>query len=139
MVINGKLNKKQRNALEYYARLLFTPQLLKHIEITVKFVKLQDYHHGLVTVDDYNVLGSPRAFIIEINRTDNQETKLVSLAHELVHVKQYARNELNEEMTYWRGNYVNSDEIPYEHQPWEIEAESKGKELYESFCNHKAR
>lgn len=138
MVINGKLNKRQLRALQYYASQLFTPQLEKHIEITVKFVKLENYHHGLVTVEDYNVLGSPRSFIIEINRADDAETKLMSLAHELVHVKQYARNELNEEMSYWRGNYVRSDDIPYENQPWEIEAESKGKELYESFCDHKA-
>lgn len=138
MIINGRLTKKQRKALEHYACELFTPQLSKHIEITVKFVKLIDYYHGNVTVEDYNVLGSPRCFIIEINRSDDEETKLTSLAHELVHVKQYARNELNEEMSYWRGNYVKSDDIPYEDQPWEIEAESKGKELYESFCNHKA-
>ena len=138
MVINGKLNKRQIRALEYYASNLFTPQLQKHIEITVKFVKLTDYHHGLVTVDDYNVLGSPRSFIIEINRSDNAETKLISLAHELVHVKQYARNELNEEMSYWRGKYVNSDTIPYEQQPWEIEAESRGKELYAQFLAKEA-
>jgi hypothetical protein len=138
MVINGKLNKRQIRALEYYASNLFTPQLQKHIEITVKFVKFADYHHGLVTVEDYNVLGSPRSFIIEINRSDNAETKLISLAHELVHVKQYARNELNEQMTYWRGEYVNSDTIPYEQQPWEIEAESRGKELYAQFLAQEA-
>jgi len=138
MVINGKLNKRQIHALEYYASNLFTPQLKKHIEITVKFVKFADYHHGLVTVDDYNVLGTPRSFVIEINKADNAETKLISLAHELVHVKQYARNELNEEMSYWRGNYVNSDTIPYDQQPWEIEAESRGKELYAQFLANEA-
>jgi Zn-dependent peptidase ImmA (M78 family) len=138
MVINGNLNKKQIRALEYYAKNLFTPQLLKHIEITVKFVKFADYHHGLVTVEDYNVLGSPRSFLIEINKSDDNETKLISMAHELVHVKQYARNELNEEMSYWRGNYVNSDEIPYDQQPWEIEAETRAKELYAKFLTNEA-
>jgi len=40
---------------------------------------------------------------------------------------------LNEEMSVWHGKKVNADKIPYEEQPWEIEAETVGIILYESF------
>jgi len=36
-------------------------------------------------------------------------------------------------MTMWRGRRVDSDEIPYFEQPWEIEAEAKAIELYERY------
>jgi hypothetical protein len=92
---------------------------------------------GLVTVEDYNVLGIPNEFIIDICRTTEEEM-LKSLAHEMVHVLQYSRGELNEQMTMWRGKRVNAEKIPYSEQPWEIEAESIGLNLYESFLASEA-
>lgn len=133
MIIHGKLKKQYWQALEYYASVLFTPQLNKHIEVRVSFRKLSDVYHGHVIVDDYNVLGTPRSFVIEVNKNDTNEEILKTLAHEMIHVKQYARCELNEEMSVWRGRKVNSDAIPYNEQPWEQEAMQREQELYESF------
>lgn len=133
MIIHGKLKKQYWQALEYYASVLFTPQLNKHIEVRVSFRKLSDDYHGHVIVDDYNVLGTPRSFVIEVNKNDTNEEILKTLAHEMIHVKQYARCELNEEMSVWRGRKVNSDAIPYNEQPWEQEAMQREQELYESF------
>jgi hypothetical protein len=58
---------------------------------------------------------------------------LKSLAHELCHCLQYARGELNEQMTMWRGRRVDSDSMSYYEQPWEIEAEAKAIQLYERY------
>jgi hypothetical protein len=132
MIILGKIPKKHYAALHYYAKELFTPQKLRHIAVQVKYLKNKDKIHGEVSVDDYNVLNMPISFLIEVYR-DTEEEMLKTLAHEMVHVLQYARGELNEEMTYWRGKKVNSDLIPYNQQPWEIEAETKGIQLYEKF------
>lgn len=132
MIVSGKIPKKHRAALMYYAEQLFTPQKRRHLYLTVKYRKNMDYL-GLVTVEDYNVLGMPNDFVIEIHRNTEAEM-LKTLAHEMVHVLQYARGELNETMTMWRGKYVNAEKLPYEEQPWEIEAESIGLNLYESFC-----
>jgi hypothetical protein len=74
----------------------------------------------------------PNSFLIEICR-NTEEEMLKSLAHELVHCRQYCRNELNETMTMWRGRKVNADEIPYFEQPWEQEAIKLEQELYDSF------
>lgn len=137
MIIYGKVNKKYKEALNFFASCLFTPQMNRHLEVTVCFKKNMGDHHGMVSVEDYNVIGSPRHFLIEIRKDDKEEEIIKTLAHEMVHVRQYVRSELNEEMTYWRGRKVNSDEIPYSEQPWEIEAEQQGQELYRKFCFEK--
>ena len=73
----------------------------------------------MTTVDGHNKNGKPRHFIIEVNRYLNEKEKLMTIAHEMVHVKQFATLDLNEEMTYWRGRNVNAEKIPYIKKPWE--------------------
>ena len=134
MIITGKINKKLREAIEFFASNLFTPQMKRHIEIRIRQRDLGTWH-GFVSIEDYNVLNQPRSFVIELHKNDNQEEKLKTLAHELVHVRQYARNELNDEMNTWKGRKVDSDSIPYDDQPWEVEAINLGDELYELYTN----
>jgi hypothetical protein len=133
MVIQNRLKKQYQQALTFYASKLFTPQLNKNIEVRVRFCNFEDNLKGIAIVDDYNASGKPRSFTIEVNRNESQSEILKTLAHELVHCRQYAQSELNEEMTVWHGKKINSDEMPYEEQPWEIEAEMMGLFLYESF------
>jgi hypothetical protein len=133
MVIQNRLKKQYQQALNFYASKLFTPQLNKNIEVRVRFCNFEDNLKGIAIVDDYNASGKPRSFTIEVNRNESQSEILKTLAHELVHCRQYAQSELNEEMTVWHGKKINSDEMPYEEQPWEIEAEMMGLFLYESF------
>lgn len=105
--------------------------------VGVKYRKNMDCL-GLVIVEDYNTSGTPNEFTIEICR-NTEEEMLKSIAHEMVHVSQYSRGELNEMMTMWRGKHVKADKIPYDEQPWEIEAESIGLNLYESFLASETR
>jgi hypothetical protein len=134
MIVHGKVPKKHLKALDFFASKLITHQKRKHIEITVKYRKVID-ELGTVYVDDYNVLGMPISFVIEVRQNDSEEEKLKTLAHEMVHVRQYIRGELNEEMSVWRGGKVDSDEIPYAEQPWEIEAESIAHKLYDEYIS----
>ena len=46
---------------------------------------------------------------------------LSTLAHEMVHVKQFARGELSTDMTQWKSRR-HCGNIDYENQPWEREA-----------------
>lgn len=133
MIIRNKLKKRYQQALNFYALELFSPQLSKNIELRVRFCNLEDGLKGLANVEDYNNSGKPRSFIIEVNRQESESEILKTLAHELVHCRQYARSELNEEMTVWHGKKVNFAKIPYNDQPWEIEAEMLGLSLYDSF------
>lgn len=134
MIITGKVNKKYREAIEFFATELFTPQMKRHIELRIRKRDLGTWH-GFVSIEDYNVLNQPRSFVIELHKGDDEKEHLKTLAHELVHVRQYARNELNDEMNTWKGRKVDSDSIPYEEQPWEIEAIKLGNELYELYTN----
>ena len=134
MIITGKVNKKYREAIEFFATELFTPQMKRHIELRIRKRDLGTWH-GFVSIEDYNVLNQPRSFVIELHKGDDEKEHLKTLAHELVHVRQYARNELNDAMNTWKGRKVDSDSIPYEEQPWEIEAIKLGDELYELYTN----
>lgn len=130
MIISGKIPKTHLLAINHFAELLFTPQRICQLELTVKYKNLDVF--GLVYIDNYNLKGKPDSFIIELNRHLNNEDKLKTLAHEMVHVKQYSLGYLNESMTRWRGKKV-SRHLEYENKPWEIEAELFGLNLYESF------
>lgn len=134
MMITGKVNKRLRQAIDFFATELFTPQMKRHIEVRIRQRDLGVWH-GFAMVEDYNVLNQPRSFVIELHKNDSEEEKLKTLAHELVHVRQYARNELNDEMNTWKGRKVDSDAIDYDDQPWEIEANQLGNELYELYTN----
>jgi hypothetical protein len=122
MIVKGKLNLFQLQALDFFADALLTKQLKRHIIVNVKFLKKMDCL-GLTDVEDFNVAGKPREFNIEVYRKQSAEEIILTLAHEFVHLSQYCRGDLNPEMTVWRGEKVNADEIPYHEQPWEIEAE----------------
>jgi hypothetical protein len=139
MIITGKINSIMRQALEFYACRLFTHQLSRHIEVKVTQRKHMPEFHGLCGIEDYNVLGQPRYFEIEIRASDTQKEKLITLAHEMVHVRQYCRNELNEQGNKWCGRRIDVDNIPWNELPWEIEANELGYQLYKEFteCHKK--
>lgn len=56
-------------------------------------------------------------FLIEVCLYGNW---LSTLAHEMVHMKQYLRKEINDNLTVWKGrDFTDCD---YANQPWELEA-----------------
>ena len=134
MILSGKIPKKIKSAIDFFATELFTPQMKRHVEIRVRQRDLGTWH-GFASIEDYNSLGQPRSFVIELHKNDNEAEKLKTLAHELVHVRQYVRNELNDEMNTWKGRKIDSDSIPYDDQPWEVEANELGELLYERYTN----
>lgn len=134
MVISGSLLKKEEKAILFFAERLFGRSMMRNLGIRIRKVKDFDVF-GLVSVEDYNASGKPRDFLIEVKRGLNDEDFLMTIAHELVHVRQYVRGDLNEEMSYWRGASVKASEIPYAEQPWEIEAEEVAEELYKEYIN----
>jgi hypothetical protein len=116
-----------RRAAEFYAERLGMTQRLRD-KITI-FITI---HHkpfgfaGLCTwLDDYI---RPKEFQIQILHQGKHET-LSTLAHEMVHVKQYAKGELRDlmrqkDMVVWQGarRHVSDETEEYINQPWEAEA-----------------
>ena len=70
-----------------------------------------------------------RSFILDICMYSNW---VVNLAHEMVHVKQFARGELDSGLTSWKSNKYCAN-IEYWDLPWEKEARRLQFKLAEEF------
>ena len=89
-------------------------------------------HHNLFVAEGCEGLCEPvsnRLFILDVALYGNW---LSTLAHEMVHVKQFARNELDSNMTQWKSNKY-CENIEYWDQPWEKEARRLQGKLVEEF------
>lgn len=75
---------------------------------------------------------SPRDFIIRLDSALTDDELATTLAHELVHVKQYAKNELKQYANL-KGYRFKKDIYPINYKyclrPWEIEAEMLEKTI----------
>ena len=95
------------------------------------FGKDDSYGYCLATNDAD--LARPREFDIEINSTAKLRTLLETVAHELVHVKQFARGELYQSTVTmkhrWCGRWYQRTPS-YWNQPWEWEASGREKGLF---------
>jgi len=102
------------NAVAWYIK-NFMPRM-RTLDITVNLTKL-DGAYGYCMEGDTN-----REFEIEVDKTLNEFDMAATIIHEMIHVKQYARRELQYKgnKTRWKKKwYV---DIDYEDQPWEKEA-----------------
>lgn len=89
-------------------------------------------HHDLFVAEGCEGLCEPvsnRLFILDVALYGNW---LSTLAHEMVHVRQFARGELNSSMSQWKSNKY-CDNIEYWDQPWEKEARRLQGKLVEEF------
>ena len=131
---NRRLKKLLALAAQYYCDKLISKRLSRSITIEIVLKKNLE-EQGYCEIQDYNSIGKARHFLIEIDKNVNFKTLLLTLAHECVHLKQYAMGELNENMSVWRGKKINSDNVPYWDHPWEIEAYGKERGLFVRFAD----
>ena len=74
-----------------------------------------------------------REFTIRIDSNQAFEEFCLTLCHEMIHVKQYCKKELSQptgRMMKWK-NEIYSTDLQYELRPWEVEAHTMEKEVYE--------
>ena len=91
---------------------------MKTLEIAVRIRKFNDDAIGYCMMEDTN-----RQFEIEISKDLSLKDFVTTMCHEMVHVKQYARNEMNGLATDRRWKKCNvSDSVGYWDLPWEKEA-----------------
>jgi hypothetical protein len=107
-----------------------------NILVEAKYPSWPTFVHGYMspekTVDDiehYKV-------VVHLNR--NMASVIRTVAHEMVHVKQFNKKELKYvgSRISWKGDLY-KDNHPYHTRPWEIEAFGMDKELSEKFLAHK--
>ena len=120
-----------KRAAIFYAQELMTPKMLDKIVVRIKFNAKLDAL-GYAGVIDYNESNKPREFEIELSPIIGSHDILETLAHEMVHVKQYAYNEMNEYGTRWRGQKI-TENLNYYDEPWEVEAFGLSTGLFTKF------
>ena len=114
---------------------LMHKKMADNIVVNIEFKQL-DAAEGFCIWSDDNL--NPREFDIEINKTLKGDDFDTCIMHEMVHVKQYAKNELRERykgghVQYWKKRkYIHSE---YSKQPWEIEAYKLQEVLLEKLKN----
>jgi len=131
-----------RSALQWYARDLM-PQLTTSVRLELKIVKnlvRDEQHDAAVTWLEDPV--KPRKFVMELDAGLSLERTLEMLAHEMVHVKQFATGELVDnpsgKTVKWQGKRMSvRDDDGYWTLPWEIEAYGRQPGLFARFCRHK--
>ena len=141
MVINitgGKQRQKElvQSMVEFVQQKLM-PRM-HNLEINVRitdFGKDNSYGYWLLT-DDADT-ARPREFDVDININQKQRRLLETVAHEMVHVKQFARGELYESVAQgrhrWQGEWLSNRSksvMDYYDQPWEIEAHGREVGLF---------
>ena len=125
---NKKISDLTESLVNYCAKKL---NLKDSISIDVEFSKTlykEDGILGEVDFDDSN--HRPKEFTITVDSTGSKRRIMETIAHEMVHVKQYSKGELvdlsRSGETRWQNKMV-SNNTNYWDLPWEIEAH--GKEL----------
>jgi hypothetical protein len=122
-----------KRAVYFYAEELLSSKMLENIYLRVKFDKNIKDCYGYASVEERTDWGKARDFLIEINPKIGARDILKALAHEMVHIKQYAYDETNDNLTRWKGLPMDGDFEDYWRQPWEIEAYGLEAGLFRKF------
>lgn len=102
---------------------------MQTLEITVKLCTPEAKAMGYCLE-----LDTKREFEIKADCKLKLRKLLETIAHEMVHVKQYARRELHPSTNAWMGKTVNPDKVLYWDLPWEIEAHGREVGLFVRWC-----
>ena len=133
VIFQGPRGGRLDEGLEAYATLAiksFAQQLNIHRLKT--FIQV-NFHHRVCVDQEKTAEGlcetiDKRHFVIDVALYGNWVS---TLAHEMVHVKQFARGELDCSLQYWKGrNHSNTD---YWDQPWEKDARRLQHKLVQEF------
>ena len=137
---SNKLNRKLvKTAAWWYAEKLMGKRLMSGLEININLSKTllsKDGNEGTAIWEDESI--RPKEFTIALDSTCNIRNILITLAHEMVHVKQWAKGEMYEyveqDMVRFNKTKFNLADINYWDYPWEIEAFGRQLGLFVRFC-----
>lgn len=135
-----KLHQKHcRQFVRFFSNRFFSKDLNKQISVKLKFVKksLIAYEDDCANVEWMDNNRQPRKFVINIYTPPKVTLRYIisTLAHEMVHVKQFVKNELIDlpstdyNVSVFKNKKYNINKVSYYDQPWEIEAYGRERGL----------
>ena len=118
-----KSQKKYARSMVKFCIKTLMPRM-KTLDITVKLKNPNGAMGYCLELDDNCT------FEIEADKKLRMRKLLETIAHEMVHVKQYARRELHPVHDTWCGKTYNPKKTSYWDLPWEIEAHGREVGLF---------
>lgn len=129
-----ELSVKLEEAAAFYGSMVLSRQMNPYVEVEIKLLKsMRDYGFCMCT-DLVNAHGKPRSFEIALKSTLSEEDMFKTLAHEMIHVRQFATGQLAEDHTRWCKIKIDED-TPYNDLPWEVEAVCMEVVLYANYTD----
>jgi hypothetical protein len=126
---NNKItNEEFHYATQFFNKLLFANSIHVIEELNLE-IDFDSYAPNMLAYTDVvdTHLDYPREYQIYIRASRARDMQLRSLAHEMVHMKQFALGELKFDqesgLAIWQGQF--HEEVEYWDSPWEIEAEGR--------------
>jgi hypothetical protein len=146
-------NKKKKveldEAVRFFADQLMDPRMVRNLTIDIEKNRHLDVMGECIDEDGTR---NPRWFTINIRDAKDDEDVIKTLAHEMVHVKQHAKNELSKQIrvtkgkgfqlaSIWKGEpwLPKRKEDRYWDAPWEIEAYGREVGLYHKWVEYTNR
>jgi len=147
--IRPSLERKIVAASHFYANILMNKRMVKNLIVDIEIVREMEDNLGECFPEDE--CKNPRYFTIRLLKR-NDDCMLKALAHEFVHLKQYAKNQLsykfksakklNPKLDFvWMGKFwkPKKNEHIYWDSPWELEAYAKEPGLFYKFVSANSR
>lgn len=148
IILHGTPKKLTRQEIiqsaSFFCDHLLKKRLSNNVKVVIKlknnlYKRTKCFGFTLYT-DDYARSDRHREFDIELESNLGPVFMLRTLAHEIVHVRQYARGQLVDpaygNYQKWQGVMFNEHLVEYKDLPWEKEAIQLEKELYELWVQH---
>ena len=115
-VTGGKKYQRDIAQKVVYAMIDTLMPRMRTLDIEVKIRKISGDAVGYCMQEDTN-----RMFTIDVQKDLSLRDFITTICHEMVHVKQYARNEMDCYGRKWKTKVI-SDTVGYYDLPWEKEA-----------------
>jgi hypothetical protein len=108
------------------------------INVEIRFISNFQSDHGFIAQCNYmDDRLRPNKFYIDFDDNLSAKSTLITLAHEMTHIKQMAFGQRQESLDgkgmRWMGMLIYPDDMHYYDLPWEIEAYGREYGLYDRY------
>jgi hypothetical protein len=138
---SAKLKDLAESITRYSAELLLDKKLIEKLTVDIEFSRTLYKEDGMLAEIDFDDRANkPREFTITVDSTVPLRRIMESIAHEMVHLKQYAMGEMcdtnDPNIVQWKKKSIDLMKWQYWDRPWEIEAHGKELGLFIRWAEH---